>query len=392
MTAILPTAPRRTPEPSARAPRTGVLLLNMGGPKTLDEVEPFLLRLFADREIISLPWQDVLGPFIAKRRAPKVRALYDAIGGGSPILKWTERQGAAMCRRLDELRPESGPHRAYVAFRYVAPFADDALRQMAADGIERVVVFTQYPQWSCTTTGSSLTDLADALARTGLGDRFTWSLIDRWPEHPGFVQAMAERVAEGLERFPAEVRDEVLIMYSAHSIPMYVVARGDAYPGEVAATVARVSEALGRPNPHLITWQSEVGPLPWLTPSTETTIELLAKQGRKDVLVVPIAFTSDHIETLSELDREYGELAHSLGMTGYRRAPALNDLPTFTDAMADIVHAHLESGQPHSKQYRARCPGCTNSRCRPDFNNVKGEGWRVEGEEQKGAQAVQLPV
>ena len=151
---------------------TGIVMMNLGGPATLDEVEPFLLRLFADKEIIQLPWQDVLGKFIATRRAPKVRKLYDAIGGGSPILTWTKAQGEAMCARLDEMSPETAPHKFYVSFRYAPPFADDALQAMKADGITRAVAFTQYPKWSCSTTGSSLNDLWRALDRAGPPDRF----------------------------------------------------------------------------------------------------------------------------------------------------------------------------------------------------------------------------
>jgi ferrochelatase len=353
---------------------TGIVMMNLGGPATLDEVEPFLLRLFADREIIQLPFQDWLGKFIATRRAPKVRKLYDAIGGGSPILGWTEAQGRAMCERLDELSPHTAPHRFYVAFRYAPPFAGDALRAMHADGIRRAVAFTQYPQWSCSTTGSSLNDLWRAAARTGLTDAFEWSLIDRWGEHPGFVRAMASAVEDGLDEYDRAERDEVLVMFSAHSLPLSVIDRGDAYPAEVAATVSRVVEAMALRNPYLVTYQSEVGPVRWLGPSTETAITQLARRGQKNVLVVPIAFTSDHIETLSELDIEYAEVAHTLGMTGFRRAPALNARPEFLDALADIVHAHLEMGAPWSTQYRQRCPGCVNPACRSVPARVASHG------------------
>lgn len=339
-------------------------MLNLGGPATLDEVEPFLLRLFADREIIQLPAQSVLGPFIAKRRTPKVRALYDAIGGGSPILRWTQEQGAAMCHRLDMLSPETAPHRFYVAFRYTQPFVDDALRAMDADGITRAVAFTQYPQWSCSTTGSSLNDLWRGVVRTGLAERFEWTMIDRWGEHPGFVRAMAGTVRDGLAQYAEHERDDVLVMFSAHSLPLSVIDRGDSYPAEIAASVSRVVEALAVPNPHLVTYQSEVGPVRWLGPSTERVIEQLAKRGQKNVLVVPIAFTSDHIETLSELDIEYAELAHSLGMTGFTRAPALNARPEFLEALADIVFEHLQSDAASTSQYRQRCPGCVNPDCR----------------------------
>lgn len=366
-------APRADMRNGVRAPRaaesatrggTGIVMLNMGGPATLDDVEPFLLRLFDDRELLRLPFQDVLGRFIAKRRAPKVRALYEAIGGGSPILQWTQAQGEGLCERLDALSPETAPHRFYVAFRYVAPFADDAVLAMRDDGITRAVAFTQYPQWSCTTSGSSFNELWRALERHGLEETFEWSLIDRWGTHPGFINAVSTAVHDGLAEYPARDRDDTLILFSAHSLPLSVIDRGDAYPGEVAATVDRVMEATGLRNAHLLSYQSEVGPVRWLGASTETVIRQLAARGQRNVMVVPIAFTSDHIETLSEIDIEYGELAASLGMTGFTRAPSLNARSDFLDAMSDLVSMHLAAGEPHSRQFRARCPGCTNSACR----------------------------
>ncbi len=343
---------------------TGIVLLNMGGPRTLDDVEPFLLNLFADRELLRLPFQDVLGRFIAKRRTPKVRALYEAIGGGSPILHWTETQGQALVDRLDVLSPHTAPHKFYVSFRYVEPSSDHAVRAMQADGITRAVALSMYPQYSCTTTGSSLNELWRALDRNGLRDAFEWSLIDRWPTHPGFVGAMADTVRRGLQQYAPRERDDVLLMFSAHSLPLSVIDRGDAYPQEVGATVERVMEALGARNPHMLTYQSEVGPVRWLGPSTETMIRRLASDKRRNVLVVPVAFTSDHIETLSEIDIEYGELAHELGLVGFKRAPSLNDSPLFLDALGDLVHTHLGSGLRHHTRYRERCPGCRNPSCR----------------------------
>jgi protoporphyrin/coproporphyrin ferrochelatase len=344
--------------------KTGIVMMNLGGPARLDQVEPFLLELFADREIIKLPFQSWLGPFIAKRRTPKVQALYAAIGGGSPILQHTTAQGLGMVERLDRLSPATAPHAFYVAFRYVTPKSDDALRAMAADGVERAVAFTQYPQFSCATTGSSLNELWRALDRTGLHGRFEWSLIDRWPVHPGFIAAMTRTVQEGLLRFPAESRDRTLLLFSAHSLPLHIVDRGDPYPQEIGASVQAVIERLGAPNPYLLAYQSEVGPVRWLGPSTERVIEQLGHKGYKDVLVVPIAFTSDHIETLSELDREYGALAKRVGISNFQRVPALNDRPDFVDALGDIVREHLTSGRPHSTQYADRCPGCSNPACR----------------------------
>jgi len=357
---------------------TGIVMLNLGGPATLDDVEPFLLELFADREIIQLPLQRWLGPFIARRRAPKVRGLYASIGGGSPILRYTEAQGRGMVSRLDRLSPETAPHRFYVAFRYTQPKSEDALRSMHADGVRRAIAFTQYPQFSCSTTGSSLNELWRAAARTNLVDAFEWSILDRWPVHPGFIDAMTETVREGLAQFGSG-RDQAVILFSAHSLPLDVIDRGDAYPQEVGASVQAVIERLQAPNPFLLAYQSDVGPVRWLGPSTEQVLRRLGGRGHRKVLVVPIAFTSDHIETLSELDREYGEVAHEAGITEYVRAPALNDRPRFLDALAEIVRDHLMSGVTSSTQYPLRCAGCTNPECRNVLNPVRSRESRVRG-------------
>jgi ferrochelatase len=348
-------------------------MLNLGGPATLDDVQPFLLELFADREIIQLPFQRWLGPFIARRRTPKVRGLYASIGGGSPILRYTEAQGRGMVARLDGLSPETAPHKFYVAFRYTRPTSDEALRAMQSDGIERAVAFTQYPQFSCSTTGSSLNELWRAAARTGLRDAFQWSIVDRWPVHSGFIEAMTETVREGLQRFEPADRERAVILFSAHSLPLNVIDRGDSYPQEVGATVQRVVESLPGTNPYILAYQSDVGPVRWLGPSTEQVIRRLGARGHKQLLVVPIAFTSDHIETLSELDREYGEVAHQAGITQYVRAPALNDRTRFLDALAEIVRDHLRAGTAYSSQYPLRCAGCTNPQCRNVLNPVAGD-------------------
>ena len=356
-------------KPNGRSP-TGIVMMNLGGPKNLDEVQPFLLELFADREIIQLPMQDQLGPFIARRRTKGVQKNYQDIGGGSPILRWTEEQGRGMCERLDVLSPETAPHKFYVAFRYVQPKSEDALQAMARDGVKRAVAFTQYPQFSCATTGSSLNELWRAARRVGLQNEFEWSVIDRWPTHPRFIEAMTDTVRQGLEQFSPEDRDDVLIVFSAHSLPMSVINRGDAYPQEVGASVHEVMKRLDFSHEYLLSYQSEVGPVPWLGPSTETVIEQLGAKKRRNVLIVGIAFTSDHIETLHELDIEYGELAHEVGITNYERAPAFNGMPLFQEALAEVVAEHLASGEACSKQYGLRCPGCVNPQCRNILNPV----------------------
>jgi protoporphyrin/coproporphyrin ferrochelatase len=345
-------------------------MMNLGGPRTLAEVGAYLERMFLDRELIPLPMQAQLGRFIARRRTPKVQARYAEIGGGSPIYHWTQAQGDCMARRLDAMLPATAPHKPYIAFRYAEPLTETALRQMQADGVKRAVAFTQYPQWSCSTTGASLNELWREVDRLGMRNTFRWSVIDRWHTHPAFIGAMAAKVREGLAEFDADKRDDVLLMFSAHSLPLNVIERGDAYPQEVGATVQKVMEALEFSNEFLLAYQSDIPPLKWLGPSTEGVIRALGRQKRRHVLAVPIAFTSDHIETLHELDIEYAELAHEVGITLFKRAPALNDSPQFIEALAEIVRDHLCSSERHSSQYKLRCPGCENALCRTVLNPI----------------------
>ncbi|KAL6046320.1 Ferrochelatase [Balamuthia mandrillaris] len=348
---------------------TGVVMMNLGGPATDVEVEPFLRRLFSDREIVQLPIPEALqvnmvGPLIAKRRAPSIIEQYKKIGGGSPIRKWTEKQGAMMVQHLDKLSPETAPHKFYIAFRYAPPLTAETLQQMRADGIKRAVAFTQYPQWSCTTTGSSLNELWRQIRNLGADD-IEWSIIDRWPVHPSFIKVLTKKVQEGLALWtdPKE-REDVIILFSAHSLPMKVVNRGDAYPQEVGATVQKVMEALQFSHRYSLCYQSQVGPVPWLGPQTAEVVERLGKRGHKNVLVVPVAFTSDHVETLYELDIEVGHIAKEHGVTNYKRAPALNDDPLMGEGLAHIVRDHLEAKELHGRQYLLRCAACINPQCR----------------------------
>lgn len=333
---------------------TGIVMMNLGGPASLSDVEPFLVNLFADREIIPLPFQKQLGTFIAKRRVAKVQANYRDIGGGSPILPWTEQQGRGMCERLDQLSPETAPHKFYVAFRYINPSSSDALQAMQRDGVKRAIAFTQYPQYSFATTGSSLNELWRASARLGLDQAFTWSIIDRWPTHPGLIDTLEHTVRAGLAQFPASEQNDVVILFSAHSLPLSIINLGDPYPFEIGATVHEVMQRLHYGYEYAVSYQSEVGPVRWIGPSTEKIIADLGAMGRKNVLVVGVAFTSDHIETLHELDIEYRELADHHGITNYVVAPGFNDRPVFQDALAAVVHEHLQAGEAASNQYGLR--------------------------------------
>lgn len=353
----------------------------MGGPSTPDETGPFLHRLFQDNDIIEFGgglFQKYLGEFIAKRRTPKVQAQYEAIGG-SPIRRWTEYQGAEMCKLLDERSPETAPHKPYVAFRYAHPLTDEAIDAMLRDGVKRVVAFSQFPQWSCTTSGSSMNELWRQIKDRKLEDEFSWSVIDRWALHPGFIDAVTDRITEGLEQFEPEDRSKVVILFSAHSVPMKVVEKGDHYVPEVAATVKAVVEKLTAqvqqadgPDAtvprHILAWQSKVGFLPWMVPSTSKVIEGLGKRNQRHVLVVPVAFTSDHIETIYEIGMEYAEEAEEVGITHFKWTEGLNGSEVFINAQADLVADHLRSGESHSAQYKMKCIGCTKPFCRQLIN------------------------
>ncbi len=226
--------PPVTQSSTSRNGPTAMVFMNMGGPQTVNEVGPFLSRLFADADLIPLGrLQNYLGPLISRRRTPKIQNQYAAIGGGSPIRKWSEYQASEMWKILDERCPEFAPHTPYVAFRYADPLTEEMYQRLLDDGFGkqgRAVAFTQYPQYSCSTTGSSLNELwkwrirLEGKEPEGGGVR--WSVIDRWPVHPGLIEAFAHNIEAQLESYPAEVRKDVVLLFSAHSLPMSVVNRG----------------------------------------------------------------------------------------------------------------------------------------------------------------------
>jgi len=346
---------------------------NMGGPANLDEVNLFLSRLFQDGDLIPLgPFQKYLGQFIAKRRTPEIKKKYGEIGGGSPIKKWTEIQGKRMVEILDQISPQSAPHKFYIGFRYVDPLVEDSITQMENDGIERAIAFTQYPQYSCSTTGSNLNAVyKHYLSKCvkpeddpfSMSQKLKWSVIDRWPTHPKFVRGFADSIRECLKQFDESKRDEVVLLFSAHSLPISVAFRGDTYPAEVAATAWEVMRELNFSNHYRLVWQSKVGPQTWLGPQTDEAIEGLSKLGKKNLMIIPIAFVNDHIETLHELDIEYIEELGEKLKVNIKRAQTLNDRPIFLEALADIVKDHVDNEYCHSKQLTVRCPNCVNPTC-----------------------------
>ncbi|XP_023173886.1 ferrochelatase, mitochondrial [Drosophila hydei] len=350
---------------SSQKPKTAILMLNMGGPQHTDQVHDYLLRIMTDRDMIQLPIQSRLGPWIAQRRTPEVQKKYKEIGGGSPILKWTELQGQLMCEQLDKLSPSTAPHKHYVGFRYVNPLTENTLAQIESDKPERLVLFSQYPQYSCATSGSSFNSIFTHYRNNALPANIKWSIIDRWGTHPLLIKTFAQRIREELAKFVETKRNDVVILFTAHSLPLKAVNRGDPYPSEIGASVHMVMQELGQTNPYSLAWQSKVGPLPWLAPATDDAIKGYVKQGLKNFILVPIAFVNEHIETLHELDIEYcDELAKEVGVEEIRRAAAPNDHPLFINALSSIVADHLKSEQPVNPKFLMRCPMCTNNRCR----------------------------
>ncbi|CAL1280581.1 unnamed protein product [Larinioides sclopetarius] len=352
---------RNYSSPSGKV-KTGILMMNMGGPSSLTEVQDFLTRLFTDTDIMTLPMQSKLGPMIAKRRTPSIIQKYSEIGGGSPILKWTNKQGELMTSLLDKISPETAPHKHYVGFRYANPLTEDSIAQMEKDGVEHAVAFSQYPQYSCSTSGSSFNALYRYYSSKEIPMK--WSFIDRWPTHPKLLECFADLITKELKTVPEEDRNDVVLLFTAHALPMKAVNAGDPYPAEVAATVLGVMQNLNFSHSYRLVWQSKVGPVAWLSPQTEDAIKGYIEKGKKNLMLIPISFVNEHIETLHELDIEYGEeLAKKLGVKNFRRAPAPNDHPAFIEALADVVKTHLSKGEMCNPQLLLRCPLCTKVSC-----------------------------
>lgn len=309
--------------------KTAVLLLQMGGPDSLDAVHPFLMNLFTDRDIIKIG-PAFLQPLIARRivnkRAPHVMEYYRQIGGKSPIRELTEAQGAGLQALLGD------NYRCFVAMRYSRPSTIDALAAIKREGIKRVVALSLYPHYSKATTGSSVNELQRVLKESR--SAFEISYLDRFYNHPLYVKALAAKVTQGLDSFPDP--KQVEIVFSAHSLPQSFIDEGDPYLDHIQETVRLVMDAVGGGS-HRLCFQSKASRVKWLEPSTEETLVQLAKEGKKNLLMVPLSFVSDHIETLYEVDIQYGEEAKALGIERFVRTESLNSDPIFLECLAELV-------------------------------------------------------
>ena len=320
----------------------GVVLFNLGGPGDLSEVEPFLVRLFSDREIIELPGGAALQPLvarlIAKMRGRSVRENYSRIGGGSPQLRLTRAQAKALEHRLNELTRPDLRFNVVIGMRYSSPTCADALGELAAADARRIVTVSLFPHWSKATTGSSRNEFDRTLAQPRFARlNFDVSHVEHYADHPQYLDAFVDTVRDAFQRIPARRRADTVILFSAHGLPQKFIDEGDPYVEHIEATRAGILKRLNVPNRQLLAYQSRTGPVKWLGPGTEETIEALGREGVKDLLVVPLSFVSDHIETLYEVDLLFEETARNAGITGYFRPDALNTHPVFIDALAQLV-------------------------------------------------------
>ncbi len=310
--------------------KIGVVLLNLGGPERLEDVEPFLFNLFSDRQIIHLspfPFlQKPIAKFIAKRRAPNSCKAYKLIGGGSPLRKITAQQG----KILESLLSQVGNFKTDLAMRYWHPDAKETLEKMGREGVTRIVALTLYPHYSKATTGSSVTDLAEVAA--AMSYPFEIAAIESWPDQPDYIAALVR----GVHREFGRCTGTPTLVYSAHSLPMKFIEEGDPYLNDLTRTIIAVEEQTGIRGK--LCFQSRSGPVKWLSPSTPDTLVELAAKGVKEVVVMPISFVSDHVETLYEIDIQYTELAKELGMR-LVRTRSLNEDPLFMKGLAKLVIA-----------------------------------------------------
>jgi protoporphyrin/coproporphyrin ferrochelatase len=341
--------------------RIAVVLFNLGGPDSLDAVEPFLTNLFSDKAIIGLPspWRGWLARLIARRRAPVARVIYEQMGGRSPLRELTEAQAAAL---QEVLRARGVDVHAFVCMRYWHPMSEETAARVARLDPERIVLLPLYPQFSSTTTGSSLTAWLEATAAVGLS--VPTLAVCCYPCQRGLIETMAARIETALASLDGSVPRRIL--FSAHGLPQRIVDRGDPYPWQVEQTVAAIVDRLGpAAGDHVLCYQSRVGPLKWIGPSTEAEIKRAGRDGRAAV-VVPVAFVSEHSETLVELDIEYRHLAETSGVLTYVRVPTAGTEPGFIDGLADLVEEAMtrDGGPPRPEGGRRLCaPGLSQCVC-----------------------------
>ena len=325
------------------AGKKAVVLFQLGGPDTLDAVEPFLYNLFCDPDIIDVPgaflFRRLLARLISSRRAPRVRELYRRIGGGSPILAQTTLQA----NRLRQVLAERGyPLGVYIAMRYWHPMTEEVYGKILDDGVQEVVLLPLYPQYSKATTGSSMKEW-NRIVRASQRSTLSVKSVESYYDNPHYVRALVQNINGSLAKVPANERGKVHLVFSAHGTPMKLVREGDPYSKHIDKTYRLVVEKGNFGLPHHLCFQSKIGPQRWLEPSLTEMIKTLASQKVSHVIVVPMAFVTEHIETLSEINIEAREEAETLGIEYFDMMPALIDGEEFIACLADLVIEKLRN-------------------------------------------------
>lgn len=319
-----------------------VVLLQFGGPDSLDAVEPFLFNLFSDPDIFQLPFGPRFQKFVAgqisKRRAPSVREKYAEIGGKSPIVERTEEQIRTLQNYFDTHHPDRKVTVCLVG-RYWRPFTAETMSALINEGIKDVILLPLYPQYAVANAGSSFNEWDRERAIRGAA--FRERRVREYYSNAKYLEAINTRIEEGLAQFPDQ--EDVFLLFSAHGTPLDFVKRGDPYSVQIRETMELVMSRRGHNHEYSLSFQSKVGPKRWLKPSTHETLIELGARGVKNLLVIPIAFVSDHIETLHELDIEERKTAEASGITNYRVMKGLNAHPLFIECLADVAMKEIEA-------------------------------------------------
>jgi ferrochelatase len=319
--------------------KLGVVLFQLGGPDSLEAIEPFLYNLFCDPDIIDFPFARIarqpLAKLISTTRAKKVAHHYAEIGGKSPLLEFTRRQAAA----LEAVLRRDGDARVFIAMRYWHPFTQEAIAEVERFAPDELVLLPLYPQFSKTTTQSSVNEWNRLFHTNGWQPRI--HLVREFHEDAEYIDSVVAAIDACLADY--EHTADLDMVFSAHSVPCAVIEAGDPYQRQIERTVELVWQQGKWPARRHICYQSKVGASKWLQPSMHGTVKSLAAAGSKHILVAPISFVSDHVETLHEIDIEHREQARGLGIEDFRMMPGLNDGPKFIDALARIVHRKLQS-------------------------------------------------
>ncbi|MEZ5360325.1 MAG: ferrochelatase [Candidatus Zixiibacteriota bacterium] len=312
----------------------GIMLLNMGGPDGLDDIQPYLYNLFCDRNIIQLPMsfllQKPLAKLISSRRTPVVRERYKMIGGGSPQLKWTRIEADGMIANLRDIYPGV---KAYIGMRYTPPFMEDAFEQAITDGCRHMLLLPLYPHYTLATTGTSFEVASQWLRRHH--PKMSVSIIPHWYDHPGYIALLRDKITGAFEK--VKDKETAQLLFSAHSLPAKLIAQGDPYEKQINETAKLAGEGYD----YLLSYQSQTGPVKWLGPPTPDVIRDLAAKGKKEIIIVPVSFVSDHIETLHEIDVEFKEYADEAGIENFIRTESFNDDPRFGKLLATLVKEHF---------------------------------------------------